>query len=1209
MRVLLFLHYLCSQNKNAMRKTSLFLTITLIILKIQVFAQEWTPIKSQQPCAPKVGLISNTEKETTVAFSLEGFYTEAVNTPKGTQQIISVPKMASMLETGAPDLPLFAIPLAIDDHAKMEVTIEKSRFEDFEHIEIAPSKGNISREINPDDVPFRYGEAYSQNRFFPDSQARLDQPYILRDFRGQNILVYPFAYNPITKTLRVYTEITIRVHKTNDIGANQKTSRKRCSRIAPETRAMYAQRFINYTERQTRYSFIPDEGEMLVICPEQYIEAMQPLVDWKNQSGRPTTIINLSDIGGNDADQIKSCILSHYNNPDENLVFVLLVGDYDDITPKALNVGRSDIWFGQLEGNDYYPEVFVGRFSAESISDVEHQVTKVLYYERDITSSADWLNKGMGIGSTEGSGNGHNGGESDYQHIEYIRDTLLHYTYAEVSQHYHGVGIGTNATMLSQNYNNGVGICNYCNHGSVTSWYVGSFSNSHVNALVNDYKWPFIWSTACLNGKFDENCFAEAWMRATNNSTGIPTGAIGGMFSWTNQPWQPPMTGQDEMVDILCEWRSSDQFHHTLAGASLNGNMRILDMHPSDQGLTHNTWILFGDPSLLLRTDIPSEMNVTCQPEAILLGETELHITANVDYAFACLSVDGEVIASSPIINGEGTLTFPEQTSTGTALLVVTGFNKVTEVLNVEIIPANGAYLTFKDYTINDENGQADYGETTGVDLTIKNIGNETANNIHATLSTDSPFVEVTVGSTTIPSLAASEEYTISNIFEISVNELIADGCQANFTITLTDNEQTWTSRFKLTLHAPTFILSEFRPLNTTYPGEDGILLIGIRNIGSSDAHNAKVQLYSSSSDLIFNPIQYDLGTIPAGATTNAMAAFNTAASVPNGSNFEVYYHMEAASYSLSGTEFLSIGPIKETFETGDFSTFNWETLGGSYWYIDNSTSNTGTYSARSGSITHVNLTTLQVSYEVLEDGEISFYKKISSEANKDKLTFYIDNTAMGVWSGEEDWSQEVFHVTVGTHKFKWIYQKDSNGSYGYDCCWIDDVQLPAANNTTLMPALELEAEVNENEVTLTWQAQNSADHYLIRRNGTPIATQYETTFTQLLNLGTYTYSVIAINNEGQQSIPAFATVEITILGIDSIENELQVFPNPVRNWLNISLEYPFQYVLLNSLGQQVKAGGGAGDIHIECGTLPQGLYILQIRTSHQLMIKKIIVQ
>ena len=302
-----------------------------------------------------------------------------------------------------------------------------------------------------------------------------------------------------------------------------------------------------------------------------------------------------------------------------------------------MNGGRSDIWFGQLEGNDYYPEVFVGRFSAESVADVEHQVEKVIYYERDMPATADWLSKGIGIGSTEGEGAGHNGGEADYQHIDYIRDTLMHYTYSEVSQHYAGVGVGTNAAMLSGNFNAGAGICNYCNHGSTTGWYVGSFNVNHVNALTNDYKWPFIWSTACLNGQFYGNCFAEAWMRATDNTTGVPTGAIGGMFSWTNQSWQPPMTGQDEMVDVLCEWRNADQFHHTLAGASLNGNMKILDLHPSDQGDTHNTWILFGDPNLMLRTATPEPMDVVCQPEVIFLGQSELHLIANVDYALEML--------------------------------------------------------------------------------------------------------------------------------------------------------------------------------------------------------------------------------------------------------------------------------------------------------------------------------------------------------------------------------------------------------------------------------------------------------------------------------------------------------------------------------------------------------------------------------------------
>ena len=833
----------------------------------------------------------------------------------------------------------------------------------------------------------------------------------------------------------------------------------------------------------------------------------------------------------------------------------------------------------------------------------------MIYYERDIAADADWLSKGIGIGSVEGEGSGHNGGEADYQHIDYIRDTLMHYTYTEVSQHYHGVGAGTNASMLSQNFNEGAGICNYCNHGSTTGWYVGSFNNYHVNMLTNDYKWPFIWSTACYNGQFDVNCFAEAWLRAANNVTGAPTGAIGGMFSWTSQPWQPPMTGQDEMVDILCEWRSTDQFHHTFGGASLNGNMRILDMHPSDQGKTHNTWILFGDPSLLLRTEAPTELNVTCQPEVVFLGQTELVVTTDADYAIATLSHNGEILASTPIVNGEGTLTFVSPTQVGNLQLVVASYNKVTEVRDIAVIPSNGAYLTYSSVVINDENGQADYGDTVGINVTVRNIGNDIAANVQATLSTDSPFVEVTHGTANISNVASLDEYTIANAFEIAVKELIPDGNQAEFVLTCTDGTDTWTSRFRVTLHAPTLVISEFRPMNTAHPGEAGNLLVGVRNVGSSEAHNVKIELYSSSTDLVFNPISYNVGEVSAGGISTVTASFSSSSNIPNGSSFEVYYAMDAAPYSYNGTKFLNIGPIKETFETGDFSAFEWESIGSAHWLVDNSTANSGTYSARSGAITNGNLTTIQVEMEVVEDGEISFFLKTSTEGDRDKLTFYIDNENKGVWSGEMDWNCVSFPVNSGIHRFRWIYMKDSSGSYGDDCCWIDDVQFPSAQTFTFLPVLELEAQVEENKVTLTWQSQNPSDDYLIRRNGTPVAMQHETTFSEWLNLGTHTYSVTAINSEGLQSIPAFATVEITVLGVDSIENTLHVFPNPVRSYLNISYELPFTYKLFNSIGQQIWVGESSGNVHLDCHALSQGVYVLLIATEAKDYTKKIIVQ
>ena len=1165
------------------------------------------------PTAPKAVLVSQTEDEISVRFALNGFATKGVATPRGSAFVIEAPKMASMLEEGAPDLPLFALSLAIGDRDAMEVEVKDLKYDELKDIEIAPSKGNLSRSVHPDEVPYSYGEVYAKDDFYPEHQAILDAPYILRDVRGQNILVYPFAYNPVTKVLRVYKEMTLVLHKTGEEGANPKLSRKAAGKVSPATEAMYTRRFINYRERAAKYTFIEDEGETMVICADAYLAAMQPYVDWKNQSGRPTTLYSLSEIGGNNYEAIKAFILSHYNDPDENLCFVLLVGDCVDLTPRAANGGRSDIWFGQLEGNDYYPEVFVGRFSAESVEDVEHQVAKVIYYERDMPADADWLGKGIGIGSVEGTGSGHNGGESDYEHIDYIRDTLLHYTYHEVSQHYVGVGVGTNAAMLTENFNAGAGICNYCNHGSVTGWYAGSFSNSHVNALVNDYKWPFIWSTACLNGKFDEDCFAEAWMRATDNVTGVPTGAIGGMFSWILQPWQPPMTGQDEMVDVLCEWRSADQFHHTLAGASLNGNMKILDLHPSDQGDTHNTWILFGDPSLMLRTAAPQPVNVLCQPEVIFLDQTQLHLTADADYALATLTIDGNVVCTTPIVNGEATLTFDSPEQEGTALLVVTGFNKVTHVQQLDVIPASGAYLTFDSYAINSPSGQADYGETFTVDVTVKNIGNATASDVQVRLLTTLPLIEILDGEASIPEIAPMEQYTLEGAFTLKVADVIEDGTPAELILDCQSGSLAWASSFRMTLHAPRLELADFRPAANVGSGESSTLIVSIRNAGSAAARNARVELYSSSTDIVLNETAHQLWDIPSGETATAHFHFTVGDGVTMGSSYEMMYVAEAEQYLLEGTDFLNVGASKETFETGDFSAFDWQTLGSAYWYVDNSTAHTGLYSARSGAIGHSNVTTLQIAVEVTTAGQISFFKKLCTEADKDKLTFYIDSQPVNVWSGEIGWSQETYNVEAGTHTFKWIYMKNGSGSYGEDACWIDDIQFPAASIIEMIPGPELHATVDHNRVTLTWESLGSDYEYIVRCDGAYLTTQSATSFTEVRGDGTYLYSVSA-KRQNQLTAPYFLLVEVGILDVAESLSELQVYPNPTQGMLTLSMSgdatpRQMEYSLFNLTGQRVLSGTFEGSVQLNLASQPKGLYVLQLVCDGQTITRKVVVR
>ena len=768
-----------------------------------------------------------------------------MTTPNGKQFVINVDKMASMLEAGAPDLPMEPISVIIGDMAEMTVNVVNSTYVDFENIEIAPSKGNFSRQIDPEDVPYVYGEMYSQNAFWPATQAYLEKPYIMRDFRGQNIMVRPFAYNPVTKTLRVYTSMTIAMTKVSDNGENQKMARRSTIKVDPEMKAQYSRRFINFEEAQAKYPFDEDFGELLIICPDQYMSQMADFVEWKNKSGRPTTLVSMTAAGGNNDTQIKNYIQNFYNDPNHNLEFILLIGEYNDLTPHSMGGGRSDAWFGMLEGSDNYVEALTGRFSVQNANQLQTQIDRVLYYERDMPAGLTWLNKGMGIGYY-GAGSGHFG-EDDYQHIDLIRDTLLHYTYAQVTEHHGGSGGDASVATISGTTNDGISIINYCNHGSTTSWGVANYSTSNVNQLTNDNMLPIVWSVACSNGQFDVGeCFGESWLRATNNSTGAPTGAIGGMFSWISQPWIPPMYGQDEMIDILTEWHSADQYNHTLGGASLNGAMYILDAAPSDNGSTQSTWILFGDPSCVVRTDNPTDMGVTASPSVLMLGMDEVTISANADYAVATLSMNGEILATGKLVNGQCTLTFPALNNVGNADLVVMGYNKVTYIGTVEVVPAEGAYITVNDYAMS---GPANYGETVDMSVEVKNVGVETANNIAVTLSTENEYITITSAEGSVASLSAGATATVEG-FQFEVAADAPDGATAQIDATMTDGTDTWTGKIMTVLHAPIVTTESVVISNTN-------VAFTFKNNGSAPFYGGELYITSCSPDLVFTPDTY----------------------------------------------------------------------------------------------------------------------------------------------------------------------------------------------------------------------------------------------------------------------------------------------------------------------------------------------------------------
>ncbi len=131
-----------------------------------------------------------------------------------------------------------------------------------------------------------------------------------------------------------------------------------------------------------------------------------------------------------------------------------------------------------------------------------------------------------------------------------------------------------------------------------------------------------------------------------------------------------------------------------------------------------------------------------------------------------------------------------------------------------------------------------------------------------------------------------------------------------------------------------------------------------------------------------------------------------------------------------------------EDFETGDFSNFLWEHHGEGKWTIASQEKHFGAYSARADT-GHNESIALKVTLDCIS-GNITFYRKVSSEKGCDYLKFYIDGVEKDKWSGEEDWAQVSFAVTAGARTFEWTYSKDSSDYGGYDTAWIDDIEFPA---------------------------------------------------------------------------------------------------------------------------------------------------------------------
>jgi PKD repeat protein len=666
-----------------------FISFLLLTWSVLGFSTIWMETGSPISVPAKINMVSSTIDRSVIHFTLKGFDLREVQTPNGPAFSVEVENSTPILEAGAPDLPKITASLIIPDMAGMSIRVISSGFRDYPDILVAPSKGVIMRDTDPSTVPYHFGNMYSEDKFYPGTLSGTREPYIIRDVRGQTIIAYPFQYNPVTKTLRVYYDLTIELYKTSESGTNPLNNSISVKKIPTDFLSVYQHQFINFDAMT--YTPLGEYGNLLVICYGSFLSAMQPYVEWKRAEGYHTELINKDSVGTTAA-QIKSYIANYYNT--KGLTHVLLVGDGPQIptnTGSGLG-GPSDNAYGYIVGNDHYSDVFIGRFSAENEAQVQTQVQRTLDYEQNpqfLTN--DWFTSVIGIASNQGQGDDN---EMDYQHIRNQQTQLLNYTYTWNPELFDGSQGGNDAPgnptppMVVDEVDNGASLILYTGHGSKTSWGSSGFSNTNVNQLTNTGMLPFIWSVACVNGEFMSGgpCFAEAWMRASQG--GQPTGAIAFLGATINQSWNSPMEGQDEMTNILIE-SDSNNIKRTFAGLSINGCMKMIDSYGTDGQNMADTWTVFGDPTIMVRTAVPQ--SITAQYDTMLyISDSILTVHCSVNGARVTATLADSILATGLVANDSVNLTFhPLTIAFDTIHLVITAYNMLPYIddLIVQAMP------------------------------------------------------------------------------------------------------------------------------------------------------------------------------------------------------------------------------------------------------------------------------------------------------------------------------------------------------------------------------------------------------------------------------------------------------------------------------------------------------------------------------------------
>ncbi len=657
----------------------IFFFILSCTLPLHIGSTANTSIPTQPPITFSM---DHTTTSLSITFALNTYHLTPIEINDAQYYKLSIPGEINFQPRGHPALPSIRRNLIIPNDSTPKITITQSSYH-HQQIAIAPSKGIINRSTNPALVPHQFHRIYQQSSWYPTPIITLSEPYRIRNRTAATLILTPFHYHPMEQTLRAYDQITF------TITFDTPRPSRFISAHLPDFNQQRSDDFF-FNDHHIRNTTTNPE-RMLIISNDSLSPYLSSFIKWKNTVGIQTMLTNRSAIGNGTAQAIKQYIKQQYQT--NNITYVLLIGDSQQLPTLFINDTASDPSYSYVSGDDHYPDLCIGRFSAQTPKQLITQINRSIHYEQHPDPHGNWYHHAIGIASDDGPGDND---EYDWEHIRIIRQQLLNTSYTLIDELYDGSqqendsdGDPTQQDVL-YSLNAGRSLLNYCGHGGPTHWTTTGFDNSDIDQLQNSYQLPFIISVACHNARFHdyETCFCETWMQSSKQ--GQPTGAVAISGCSDAISWDPPMSGQDHMIKSLCENQT-----HTIGKIHTNGCIQMnIEYGKAGEAVT-DIWHLFGDPSLQLRTNTPFPLTVD-HPSILFSNQPNLTITVPNQTTARCgLSHNGSFI-NAAFTNKTGIAHITLQTAINTydhLLLTVTAANSIPYQSPIMIINHSRPYI------------------------------------------------------------------------------------------------------------------------------------------------------------------------------------------------------------------------------------------------------------------------------------------------------------------------------------------------------------------------------------------------------------------------------------------------------------------------------------------------------------------------------------